>query len=321
MLKEISIEITRKCPNKCVYCSSLSDIDCKEILDFDLFVNIIDDACKLGANTICLSGGEPFIHPNIIDMINYVNGKKLNCYIYSSGIILDENNNFAPIEKKLLAPAAGKITKIIFNIEAGTEQTYNYIMGTTGCFNIMRQSIKNAGELSIVTEAHFVPMKPNLNEIEKTIELCKELSVSKISFLRLVVHGRALTNKDSIDLNNDELERIKSKLAELKSGNNMDIRIGIPLSDKKECHRCEAASGKINIRYDGCVFPCEVFKNEITGIQLNGFKPENIRHNSLIDIYNNSSYLQYVRDYSSSYKQGNYSETCVGQYLLTCKDN
>ena len=37
MLKEISIEVIRKCPNRCLHCSSCSNENCSEIISFDKF--------------------------------------------------------------------------------------------------------------------------------------------------------------------------------------------------------------------------------------------------------------------------------------------
>lgn len=316
MLKEISIEIIRKCPNNCMHCSSMSNKDCSEILEYEKFVSVVDDAFKLGAKTICLSGGEPFLHPRIIDMIIYVYTLNLNCYVYTSGIIFDLGMNYISLSKDLLTPIAGKVSKLIFNIEAATSSTYDIIMGTTGCFQLMQQSVVLANSLSIVTEAHFVPMKLNIGEIEKAVVLCKELGISKISFLRLVFHGRAQVNESKLALSNEELLYLKGQLEKIHDVNDIDIRIGVPLSGESVCQKCEAANGKLNIKYDGKVFPCEVFKNERVSKCMNGMHPESIHDKSLLDIYNGSSYLNIVRELSKKFACGGHFETCVGQYLI-----
>jgi len=319
MLNEVSIEIIRKCPNNCIHCSSLSDKDSAEIFKYEDFISIINDAKKLGTKTICLSGGEPFLHPNIIEMINYLHNIGLNSNVYTSGIIFDKNMNYASLSKELLNSIAEKISKLIFNIESSNADTYDKIMGTLGCFTLMQQSVRTANSLGIVTEAHFVPMKLNIDEIESIVEFCKELGLSKISFLRLVIHGRAQLYEKEISLSLEEIIHIKNKLDLLQKQSNIDIRIGVPLSTNNNCHKCEAAIGKLNIKYDGYVFPCEVFKNTRDSFLPNGQKPDNVYTASLIDIYNNSPYLKYVREASEQYAHDNNSETCIGQCMLNCK--
>lgn len=316
MLNEISVEIIRKCPNNCMHCSSMSNENCAEILEYEKFVSIVDDAFKLGAKTICLSGGEPFLHPRVIDMIIYLYKLNMNCYVYTSGIVFDSEMNRTSLSKDLLASIAGKVSKLIFNIEAATASTYDIIMGTNGCFELMQQSVLLANSLSIVTEAHFVPMKLNIGEIEKAVEFCKELGISKISFLRLVLHGRAQINESKIALSSEELLYIKSKFENMHDINDIDIRIGVPLSTESGCQKCEAANGKLNIKYDGKVFPCEVFKNNRISHCLKGTHAESIYDKSLKEIYENSSYLQLVRELSQEFSCGGHCETCVGQYLI-----
>jgi MoaA/NifB/PqqE/SkfB family radical SAM enzyme len=228
--------------------------------------------------------------------------------------------NFSFLNNELLGSIAGKISKLIFNIESSNVETYEKIMGTIGCFHLMQQSVKTANSLGIVTEAHFVPMKLNFNEIESTVRFCKELGISKISFLRLVVHGRAQLNKEEISLSAEELTQVKSKLELLQKQSDIDIRIGVPLSSNNNCHKCEAAKGKLNIKYDGFAFPCEVFKNDKVSILPDGIRPDNVHDTSLIDIYANSPYLLYIKNILEQFAHDKNNETCIGQYIINCKE-
>ena len=313
MLREVSIEVLRRCPNHCLHCSSVSGPHCDEILRYSLFRSVVDDAVKLGASTICLSGGEPFLHPDIISMASYICKKGIKCSIYTSGITMD--GGYAPISSDILRQLTYKGVKLIFNIEGACENTYNRVMGTKGCFDIMKQSVLNAVRLSIMTEAHFVPTKINVDEIQETISMCEGLGLSRISFLRLVLHGRARHNMAQLELSDAEFRRMQGSLVLLQKNSGIDIRIGVPLSAQSLCHSCEAGSGKLNIKYDGNVFPCEVFKNEQMARAMEPFTADNIAVHSLYSIYHNSLYLKTVRELSQEYACGN-GETCIGQYLL-----
>lgn len=316
MLKEISIEIIRRCPNNCVHCSSVSDENCTEVLDYDRFIMIVQDAAKLGAKTICLSGGEPFLHSRISDMIKFVASLGLQTYVYTSGIMFNRENQKISIKETILQEISTYVTKLIFNIEAANSITYDQIMGTVDCFEKMQQSIRDASSYEIVTEAHFVPMKLNIDEIDAVVRLCKDLGVSKLSFLRLVLHGRAQKNEVQIALSDKDLQKLKAKLQTLQEQAAPSIRIGVPLSTDASCHKCEAAKGKLNIKYDGKVFPCEVFKNERISQGLNGKQPESIYDKPLFDIYETSSYLNLVRTLSQEFSCSKHCETCLGQHLI-----
>ena len=315
MLREVSVEIIRKCCNNCVHCSSESNKNCDEIMPFEKFKEIVEDAARLGAKTICLSGGEPFLHNRIPEMISFTRDAGLACFIYTSGVVCDSLGKMNAISKEVFSVISKEGVKIIFNIEAAHEDTYDAIMGTRGCFDVMLTSIRNAVSLGIVAEAHFVPMKLNSNEIEAVIELCRSLGITKVSFLRLVPHGRAKKHIKEIMLSDTDLEELKRKLVMLQEKTGSSIRIGVPLSLDMTCHKCEAAAGKLNIRYDGNVFPCEVFKNTPLTNSLGSLSPNNVYETSLYAIYQKSEYLRCVRNLSHGFS-GVVNETCLGQYLI-----
>ena len=315
MLKEMSIEIIRKCPNYCIHCSSVSSINCNEKISFDMFKKVIDGAKNLDLKTLCFSGGEPFLHEDILEMVEYANSKGLKTYIYTSGIYIDKKGRRTSIPKFILSKLNGIVTKLIFNIESVSEENYNYIMGTRNCFQYLKQSIIDARKEDIICESHFVPMKLNINEIEDTILFCKNIGISKISFLRLVPHGRALLNKEVILLNDNELKFLKERLIELQKKYNNSIRIGVPLSGNINDAQCEAAIGKLNIKYDGYVYPCEVFKN-VHGFSDSNEMPESIFNKSIEEIYDNSTYLKNIRNYINEFCQSNNCENCAGQFYI-----
>lgn len=315
MLKEISIEITRKCPNACLHCSSLANIHCKEMITFEKFNEVIEDGLKLGLKTVCLSGGEPFVHEDILNIIDNAYQKGLDIYVYTSGILLDESEGFSALSDDICRQIKSKVTKLIFNVEAANPEIYNQIMGTRGCFPILLESIKTARKHGICVEAHFVPMKLNVNEIKSVVELGIKMDIQMISFLRLVTHGRAEEHKRELELNELEFESLRLILEELKREYKDYIRIGVPLSINESEHKCEAARGKLNIRYDGKVFPCEVFKNKQFNSLLSS-EVSSIYSNGIKEMYCENSFLNAVREGIDYFNNSCNSEKCYGQYLL-----
>ena len=128
-LKEITIEITQQCPNHCVHCSSLSSNYKTYCLSFEKVTELINDAVNLGCKTINLSGGEPFVHPRITQIVDYIFEKGLHCNIYTSGICLI-GRELGTVSAKILETLKGKVTKYIVNIESSNEETYAYSLMT-----------------------------------------------------------------------------------------------------------------------------------------------------------------------------------------------
>ena len=194
-LKEITIEVTQQCPNRCIYCSSLSDMEKNEQLDFDVIKQVVDDAISLGAKSVSLSGGEPFMREDIAEIVTYLHGKGLEVRLYSSGIS-NIANRYTAIPTVLLETIKGKIDALIFNYEAIDADLYATIMRNEAAnLTLLDETINRAVLLGIPVEAHLVPMHCNYRQIPNVLSKLYAMGVKNVSLLRLVPQGRVPENK------------------------------------------------------------------------------------------------------------------------------
>ena len=315
MLSEISIEILQRCPNRCIYCSSHSNPQATHIISFEIIKNIIDDAKSLGCKTVCLSGGEPFLHPQILDIISYIAKQQLICYVYTSGIFM-KDEVYSSLPNEYIEAIRGMVDKVIFNVEADSSTLYDQIMGTdVDGFDMMKKSINDCVSSGLVVETHVVPMQVNFKHLKSIFEMCYQLGVSKVSILRLVLQGRALENLSLVKLSGKDNREVTKLIKALNESYKGKVRIGLPYSDSNCRIYCKAASDKINVRYDGNVYPCEVFKDDLLNAKL-GCEPDNVWKDSFYDIYKSSPYLNVVRRRIEAFKKEDGDETCYGQFKM-----
>lgn len=315
MLCEISIEILQRCPNRCIYCSSHSNPQATHLIPFEIIKNIIDDAKSLGCKTVCLSGGEPFLHPQILDIISYIAKQQLTCYVYTSGIYM-KDEVYSSLPNEYIEAIRGMVDKVIFNVEADSSALYDQIMGTdVGGFDMMKKSINDCVSSGLVVETHIVPMQVNFKHLRSIFEMCYQLGVSKVSILRLVLQGRALENLSLVKLSGKDNREVTKLIKALNESYKGKVRIGLPYSDSNCRIYCKAASDKINVRYDGNIYPCEVFKDDLLNAKL-GYEPDNVWKDSFYDIYQNSPYLNVVRKSIEAFKKEDGDETCYGQFKM-----
>ena len=315
MLSEISIEILQRCPNRCIYCSSHSNPQATHLIPFEIIKNVIDDAKSLGCKTVCLSGGEPFLHPQILDIISYIAKQQLICYVYTSGIFM-KDEVYSSLPNEYIEAIRGMVDKVIFNVEADSSALYDQIMGTdVGGFDMMKKSINDCVSSGLVVETHVVPMQVNFKHLKSIFEMCYQLGVSKVSILRLVLQGRALENLSLVKLSGKDNREVTKLIKALYESYKGKVRIGLPYSDSNCRIYCKAASDKINVRYDGNVYPCEVFKDDLLNAKL-GCEPDNVWKDSFYDIYKSSPYLNVVRRRIEAFKKEDGDETCYGQFKM-----
>ena len=215
-LYEVTIEVTQKCPNRCIYCSSWSDINKSAKLDSQTVYGIVDDAAELGAKLINISGGEPLLRPDIADIVDYIHTKGFKVRLYSSGIFYD--GSFKTMPTTILESIKGRVDRIIFNYESSNPEIYARIMGTQPeNLPLLDETIKNSIEIGIPVEAHIVPMKCNFQQIPQTLEKLFEMGISKVSLLRLVPQGRVVKNGEMTVLSVEEQKELTRLLESLSN--------------------------------------------------------------------------------------------------------
>lgn len=285
-----------------------------ECLDYAAIIRVVDDAITLGAKTISLSGGEPFLREDIAEIVDYIQCKGLKLRLYSSGIYSD-GNQYSSIPPSLLEAVKGKIDALIFNYETIDAELYATIMGTEAAnLALLDETIHRAITLGIPVEAHLVPMHCNYRQIPDVLSKLYSMGVSNVSFLRLVPQGRVLENKELVEMSVEEQEELKQIMAKCQETYQGKIRLGLPFSAKRAA--CGTGSVKLVVRYDGYVFPCEAFKDGMMEIE-DSVKPENVKEKRLKDIYEESGYLKIVREGLQAYFGCEGNEYCYGQLIRT----
>ena len=94
MVKDLCFEIIEKCLNNCKFCSSNSNCNKTQIIEFEAFKKVIDYfIANGGIEELSLSGGEPFLHPDIIRMVEYAKSLNIRTVIFTSGVVNGQELN------------------------------------------------------------------------------------------------------------------------------------------------------------------------------------------------------------------------------------
>ena len=87
MLKDLCFEVIQTCPNKCKFCSSNSSPDKQTIITLEQFKKTVMHFIKQGGiEEISISGGEPFLHPDLFEMVKFCKNNGIRTVIFTSGI-------------------------------------------------------------------------------------------------------------------------------------------------------------------------------------------------------------------------------------------
>jgi len=327
--KELSIELTKQCVLKCIYCSSDATIEKNERLDIIKLKNVIESVKKIHRiNKISLSGGDPLIYPDFLDVFNLLKSMKFKILIYSSGIVLDQNGKISPVSSDLLQQIkiSPKNPEIHLNLQGYDKKTIENINGVPDSYEILQQTIANIKRERLFLGANVVPFKNNYQNLEKIYDFCISNGFDQINFLRFVPQGRGKGGE--FNLNPREFFEVQKSLVKIlerskNENNKIVVRIGHPINflfllgkkdlyPQEKSHCCRGGIDAPLILPDGTVAMCPAWK------ELQHFSPGNI-YNSHFSFIWSSREFKLFRDFvKNGYKElNNPCKEC--EYLNECK--
>lgn len=322
---DATLEITRECPLNCLICSSNGGKPYPTELSLNEWEKIIDDLTEIGVKSILISGGEPFSCKFLKDICQYIIKKQIPLSIYSSGNY-KENNNLIPlkIEDLEFISKLGPI-RLVFSLEGATSNIHDEMTCQQGSFDNALISISRAIDLGFSIDVHFVPTKMNYKELPAVVSLSKKIGVEKVSVLRFVPQGRGIINKNLIELNKQELYKLKEIYSDLEKLSPY-VRIGSPFNPflLSKQYKCTAGYNRLTITPNGLVVPCEAFK-----FIANKFEDNDLKKSTLKYVWTESRLFNWVRNLnklilSDHCKLCEYLDQCGGgcpaQKILTSQN-
>lgn len=158
-------------------------------LPLDLFSSIVDQALPLGLRSIKLTGGEPLLHPRILDIIDIVRKKEIGLNMETNGLLCTP---------EIAQAAAGcKDVFISISLDGADAETHEWIRGVTGCFEAALNGLNNLVEAGVKPQVIMTLMRRNMDQIEDTIKLAQEMGARsvKLNLVQPTARGETLHDK------------------------------------------------------------------------------------------------------------------------------
>ena len=289
ILKELKIEVSYKCPLSCIHCSSEASTSNDLIMSLEKCLGIINQAYELGVREIAFSGGEPLIWQGLANSVKLCKKLGIKSCIYTSG-------NCDNIQETILKLSNVGLDRAIFSIYSPIEQEHVRITREINSFKNTLLAITLCNQNGIQTELHFVALATNYQKLVGVVDLAQKYGVNAVSVLRFVPQGRGEMLKGRGTLTRSQnLELIELIKTIRKTG--YSIRTGSPFNVLllNEHPKCMAAQDRLVIAPDLTVYPCDAFKQ----IKAEQISPQviacSLSDTSLKDCWENSSYLNAVR--------------------------
>ena len=221
--KTFVIELTQRCNNKCLYCynpwrapkssyplGELSTTEVKEV------VNKLQS--ETAVKSIALSGGEPFLRPDIGEIVTYIREKGIYPVIITNGTLLTKKNVQSTSDA-----ASYEITLLSYN-----KKIHNYLAHRE-VFDEVIAGIANVAENGGNFIAAFVATKLNSPDLYKTIKLAIALGAVGIMYNRINLSANNIRYADQLLPTISMIQKNLEDLEKINEEYNIPVASSVPI--------------------------------------------------------------------------------------------
>ncbi len=273
-------EITPRCNMNCKHCLFYQNTQkgiTKELSTEEVY-KIIDNVSKdKNISAIWISGGEPLLRRDIVDICKYISSKNIKPSISTNGVLLTN---------ELINELYSSDVKYIhLSLDGAKANTHDSLRGVQGAFDKLMEVLDLLKESPIEIGASFMVTEESVEELEEVVRIAENKKLSVLSFYLVAELGRGAKN-----FNNDKrdlIEKLSNKIEDIENNRDKESNLKIEVfradrSDEKDnvLQECKGYQF-LNITYDGRLGPCPwLMKSE------EGFDVGSLLENDFIKLEN-----------------------------------
>lgn len=282
-LLSLEIEFSTRCNFVCPYCYSQKHLIGDKEITQDEIKDAIIQAKNLGAKKIIILGGEPLLYPDILNVINFINGLDMKIEMFTNGSKLTGD-----IARKLFSCGVN----IVLKLNSFKEETQDLLTGTNGSFWLMKDALDNLKQAGYPSKDRYLAVSTvicnhNVDELPEMWVWLRDQNI--IPYFEMITpQGRFNKNK-WLAVDSGRVHKLFQQIADIDSsqyGYQWDPQP--PLVGNK-CFRHQYSCF---INSLGEVLPC-------VGITVS---LGNIREKGLSEILNNSEIIEDLKNHKQMIK-------------------
>src|SRR6202790_4951289 len=183
-------EVTHRCPLHCVYCSNPLELaGTKEELSTEEWIDLFQQAGKLGMLHAHFTGGEPLARPDLTELIAAARSAGLYTNLITSGIGL--------AEPRLKTLVDAGLDHIQLSFQDSREDSANWIAGAKAHAHKIELS-RFIRQHKIAFTVNLVVHRQNIDHLAEMIAFIEQLAPERMEIAHTQYYGWALKNRSAL---------------------------------------------------------------------------------------------------------------------------
>ncbi len=174
--------LSRACNMKCVHCYEDAGSKDEDELNTQQINEGLEIMARSGVTSIAFSGGEPTVHPHILDFISNANDLGMFAAMATNGYTLSKDRECSRyIENGL------KFVQI--SVDGLQAETHDSFRGVSGAWKKAIQAVENCVDSDLFVEVATTVTEHNFQEIPEMIDLMRDLGVDWFMIYNFIPTG------------------------------------------------------------------------------------------------------------------------------------
>jgi SynChlorMet cassette radical SAM/SPASM protein ScmF len=299
-LTSLYLYLSERCNLRCRHCwvAPRAPEEDERSIDLTILMKTIVAAKELGLGTVKLTGGEPFLRKDIVELMRFLHGEGLAIDIESNGTMIDRD--MARIIKEC------EVRQVSISLDSSQAALHDKLRGVEGCHGKTIAALYCLREQKISTQVIMSLYKENIPEIEPLAAICDDLEVPSFKINPVMPTGRGekvFQSRENVDI--EELIRIDRWVeADLRSKFKTEVYFCMPIGLKSlaavtsnplyECHILNI----LGILADGTISLCGIGQTK-TDLSMG-----NIAMDGITEIWHHHPLLKKLRKETPSQLSG-----------------
>ncbi|MDD5066909.1 MAG: radical SAM protein [bacterium] len=189
------LRLTRLCNNNCVFCLDKENRK-GTIVKFSEIKAEVKKARKQGSDKLILSGGEPTLHPDYLEIIRFARQAGFR------EIQTVTNGRMFAYRNFLKKALENGLTETTFSFHGHTRELYEKQSGIKGSYEQAFTGLTNVlNSKGLIVNIDIVINKINYRYLDKVIKFFLRLGIREFDLLQVVPFGSAWDNRDKVFYN------------------------------------------------------------------------------------------------------------------------
>jgi SynChlorMet cassette radical SAM/SPASM protein ScmE len=300
--KSLEVAITSRCNLRCLYCSHFSSSgDVPADLPASEWLTFFEELGRLAVLRLTLEGGEPFVRPDLPELIEGIIKSRMRFSILTNGTLITD-------ESAAFLAGTGRCDLVQVSIDGSKPETHDSCRGEGNFLKAVR-GLQNLKRHGLPATVRVTINRSNVEDLPEVARfLLDDLGLSAFSTNSADYFGVCRSQADKIQLSAAERTRAMALLWELQekypgritamSGPLYEARDWLNITQARREGRapdngrghlasCGGVFTKLAVRADGVLVPC---------IQLTHLELGRINRDSLAEIWQHNPELIRLRE-------------------------